>query len=249
MKGKISATNIFFYLTIVIFLFAGCSKNKVHKSVEIYFSAPLFHESGAEIEWKSKFSINSFENVLVYELSHFRKELTDSVSINVKKFFIFNRGAVKGLMYIPTQSPKPVVYKVDSVLKAQTLTGFGDIITLDERIFVSKSVVKDTIKEVYIPKIKKDITYADTMVVSYLTKKLDLDYSLSKSIEKVKAKTVVKVNSIYNPMIVKGTSIPRYTIDFELRVIDKIPSEQLKKVQTYLKKFQQDARKLIREKL
>lgn len=240
--------NNFFYPILVIFLLTGCVKNKTYRTVEIYFSSPLFHESGEEIEWKSKFSINSFEDALVYELPYFQKKITDSVSINVKKFFIFDRGSAEGLMYIPAKSPNPTVYKVDSILKAETLTGFGDILTLDEKIFVNKSVLKDTIKEAYIPKIKRDISYPDTIVISYLNSKIDLDYSLSKSIEKVKNKTVVKVNSIYNPMVVKGVSIPRYTVDFELKVVDDIPREQLRKVQEYLKKFEQDSQKLIKEK-
>lgn len=237
-----------FYPVLVIFLLAGCAENRIYRTVEVSFLAPLFLFSGGEIDMKQEFSIYSLKSTLVYELPYFMHKETDSVSTNVKKFFIFKRGAYQGLMYFPALPQGLTVYKVDSVLKAETLTGFGDILTVDTNVFVSRSVLEDTIKEVYVPKIRKDFTYPDTVVISYLTTKLDLDYSLSKSIEKVKNKTVVKVNSIFEPTIAEGISLPKRSVVFKLKVVDEIPKEQLKKIQTYLKKFRQDSQKLIKAK-
>ncbi len=229
ISQQINKMNKFFFPAIIILLLVGCTRNKIPKAIEIYFNPPILLKSGEVFEFNKEMSIYSFEDALVYELPFSYEKITDSIPINVKKFFIFGRGMKEGLMYIPALPRDPEVFKVDSILKRETLIDVGDIFTLNQKIFVGRSVGKDTIKEVYLPEIKKDISYPDTMVVSYLTKKIDLDYSLSKSIEKEKNKTVVKVNTIYNPTIIQEISFPRYTLDFELRVIDDIPIEQLKK--------------------
>ena len=59
---------LFYILSLIVFLY-GCSRNKIHRTVEIYFTAPLFHESGAVIDLEREFSIYSFEDALVYELT------------------------------------------------------------------------------------------------------------------------------------------------------------------------------------
>jgi hypothetical protein len=241
--------NLFLYFVIINFLISGCSKRSIsNNAVNISFSAPLFHESGAKFEFEKEFTIFSTHDALIYEIPYFHREETDSVPKIIKKFFIFKKEAESGLMYIPTQSNSPRVFDVDSVLKAETFKGV-DVFKIEEETFVSKSESKDNIKEVYVPKVKKDMTFPDTTVVTYSTKKLDLNFSWSRSLEEVKNKTVTKVESVYNPQVVKGVSIPKYQVIFELKVLNVIPKSQLKKVQKYIKKFEEDSKKLLKEKV
>jgi hypothetical protein len=241
--------NITFYLLVINVLLLSCSKREIKSNaLHVIYSAPLFHESGAKIDWGKEFTIYSTDDAFIYELPYFNKKVTDSVPKIIKKFFIFKKEAESGLMYIPTQSNSPRVFDVDSVLKAETFKGV-DVFKIEEETFVSKSESKDNIKEVYVPKVKKDMTFPDTTVVTYSTKKLDLNFSWSRSLEEVKNKTVTKVESVYNPQVVKGVSIPKYQVIFELKVLNVIPKSQLKKVQKYIKKFEEDSKKLLKEKV
>ena len=71
--------------------------------------------------------------------------------------------------------------------------------------------------EKYKYRVKKDETYPDTTIVYYTNKMKEVEHTLSKELEENKKMKVKKIRAIYNPQVIKGISVPRYEIMFELK--------------------------------
>ncbi|KLT63899.1 hypothetical protein [Pedobacter sp. BMA] len=184
-------------------------------------------------------------------LKNGRMEFSDDKSsiderTNIHRFFIYKLGSEFGLVFEP-QSPqsKGTRFKVDSLLKENPVFAGGTTEQDDRNKLLSKKVTKNgKVIEKYVNPGVADINFPDTTTFEFDKHwKSEIDYSLSKTLDKSSGQKLTRVNLSFKPVLQQtltgGPSLPKRSID--MRILNKaISKSDLDEIMSVLSRFKKN---------
>jgi hypothetical protein len=119
------------------------------------------------------------------------------------KYFIYHQDSLYGFHYDSLNAPRGRKQLVDSFLSRKTLTNFDKAYTslIEDCVLVDSTFqeANQTLFEKYIPKIKKDESYNDSLYLYFSSKLNAINFfSLSKEADYEKKRKLFRVRIIYN---------------------------------------------------
>lgn len=212
IKSKTKAKLLIRILALLAFLSSSCSTrlNEKIQGVQFYYSLPFIKNDGQifimsdsvniiyykkfvllEIPYKVEYSNvvwnsegNSKETLIKEELRH--------------RYFIYEDSQLYGLKYDSLNANTSQKILVDTFLK-QTI--FGNMVFYNKKndsLIATHKLTESIILEKYIPKVKYDASYGDSLYFYFNNGFRNLKYSLSKELDSIKRTKLFKVVSIYN---------------------------------------------------
>lgn len=221
------------YATGILLLFT--TKCKLGNSqglriAEVYHNLQIPKKDGALIDWADSVKVIYHQNFILFQVPY-TEELSfvewDSlgepqetlIGAELKhQYFIYRNGDSIGFSYKSLNDQTAQEKRVDTFLNTKV---FGTLVFYDKENYtlVETQKINDTVLEKYIPKIKFDYSYGDSMYYYFSDKLKNLDYTLSKELDSLRRTKLFRVVSIYNSGYdtTLKAQLPRHVYTFEIR--------------------------------
>lgn len=252
--AKVGIARLFAILTLALISSFKCEPNEINKDsilvIDLAYKFQLIKTEGGElINVEDTLRIVSYKDIVVYRVPFQRVSTIVGVDtsgnileeriISEKKGFnhlVYRQNSNYGVMFDSIKELPTKKFKVDSFLTARTFKDFKFFNSSNDSLIEVNEYEKGIRIEKYVPKLKFDQSYADSLLL-YFTKKLtDKPYSFSRDLEKQKRMNLSKVRILYN-------SIPKGAYDFEVpkrefvfEIID-VTLEDKQEIMYYIKEF------------
>jgi hypothetical protein len=202
----VSLILILFFFSI--FSFTKQKEQNPFKKINIKYNLPFLKNNGDIGNLADSLSIIYSGNNIIYEIPHYLSvEKNDSI-VSTKttfKYFAYQKGAEEGFWFDSINAVSKKKENIFTVHKEKTFLTPPDLFDEKNDVLIDTNRNKDgyTLIETYVSKIKKDITYSDTMKVYYKNELKNIDYSISKKLDSIKKLKVFKIRLIYNSKAIK----------------------------------------------
>lgn len=218
----VSLILILFFFSI--FSFTKQKEQNQFKKINIKYNLPFLKNNGDIGNLADSLSIIYYGNNIIYEIPNYLSvEKNDSiVSTNtIFHYFAYQKGAEIGFWFDSINSIIKKKENIFNVHKEKTFLSPPDLFDEKNNILISTNRNKGdyTLIETYVSKIKKDITYCDTMKVYYKSELKNFDYSISKKLDSIKKLKVSKIRLIYNSKFIKNYSyeLPKRELNISIQ--------------------------------
>lgn len=228
---------------ILVFAFviigAGCSVSLEEiRAIKLRWVMPILDkelDTVFNVEGNSK--LYFYKDVFLYKKEGiFIHE--DNTQEKVYTYWMYKQNEKKGIRYkCSFKDTIGATFDVDSFLVKNAFTTFP-FYSKENDIMVYKNESKNKKERVekYIPKIRPDNSYPDTMIFRYSKDYLDIPFSLSPEIEEQKQSRLIEILGIYNP--VKNS---KYKAQLQSRKmsfqIERISAENQQEKMLYFNRF------------
>lgn len=231
---------------MILFLFLGshtCSNNRL-TSIELSFSYPVsFYKEKDEIKIYNitdTLLIFYYSDYILYRLSGTKKFETGEKIAGSEPYFIFNKKSKSGFLFSSlNDSSMGTKFPIDSFLANRGARGKDFDFPVDsawslvEVVRNNQSIIID--KYGFIK--QGDETTIDSIYYYYAKNMNDIQYSLSKKLDSIKAMKLFKIRMLYNEKFSPSSSstLPRREIVFEIR---RIVVANAKEIIGFIEKFE-----------
>ncbi|MES2418591.1 MAG: hypothetical protein V4541_10430 [Bacteroidota bacterium] len=154
-------------------------------------------------------------------------------------YWIYKQNRKLGLKFeASVKDSLGIPFKVDSFLVKNAFTNFP-FFSKDNDSIVFKRTIKshEELLEKYVPKIKPDDSYPDTMIFRFSKNYTDIPFSYSHEMENEREKRLIEITGVYNPI-----KNPKYKAQLKGRKIsflmEKILVKDKKEKIAYFERFE-----------